>query len=333
MKSRYVLLTSLALTVLFLPAPSAPAQTQEKDIVGQLELLQLQLQSELEQLKVISSDGHPNVQKLRERLTAVEAKLEKLKPVLTAFHLKYSRADDVSDVIKVLIAEKADVRLAADKRTNRLIVQGPQEVVSTVTEAIEQLDVEQPRKDHVGAFHVGEKASVRRALNELNALTLKSVYYRNGELIVTADSKELLNRAEEIIKADLTSRPDPHMIRVVWLASNQSEPKPTPDDIQPVLVELKKHGVTDMSIAAQASIRTLGEFEASCVTTSGENLSMFGTHEAGTLEISLRVTSGEERILSVRTQIDAPLGHPVVLGLSPMPKGNSAFVVMVEKAN
>ena len=85
-----------------------------------------------------------------------------------------------------------------------------------------------------------------------------------------------------------------------------------------------------MAVGAQVSIRTTGDFETSCITKNGYKLKASGMYRDKSIDVQLQLSLENKDVISIVTSIDAPLGHPVVLGMSPMQVGNSAFVIVVE---
>ena len=97
----------------------------------------------------------------------------------------------------------------------------------------------------------------------------------------------------------------------------------------PIVRELAKLGAKDMSVVAHTSVRTLGKF-TSAWTKNGYTMEAVGDYSREKMEIALTVSGADREVVSIETEIEAPIGHPVVLGMSPTEAGNSAFVVIVE---
>jgi hypothetical protein len=166
-------------------------------------------------------------------------------------------------------------------------------------------------------------------------------------VIVSADDRTqekveaLLTRLEE---RKVPARPAPDVqVRIVWLVSGQAqgEGAPPPDDLQELLPGLAKLGILRPRLAAQTLVtvtpntqfqaKGMAKLHTPCQFSVMGN---FGDKkETPELEISLRATharqGGPEEICNLQTQISAPLGHLVVLGVTPNESLTSVFVVQV----
>lgn len=287
------------------------------------------------------------IAKLKEYIADVEAKIATLKPDVRVFPLRHVTASDCVVVIEALFSgDDEDVRLGVDERSNQLIVSAPIGRQETIATLLEQIDV--PTEN---ARQIGETASgsvvVDDRMAELVMDYLKSrdvtraratVSGGKATIVFEADSQKALDQIEkEIFDLEQKNKPQSRSIRVVWL-TDDVEKKKVPDDMKPVVVELEKMGMAGMAVKSQLAVRTLGRFTSA--SRHGEyELSAKGEFSSGLLDIKLDVnrhfvSSDKPRVdavINLSTQIEATIGHPIVLGVSPSKAGHSAFVVVIEQ--
>jgi hypothetical protein len=103
---------------------------------------------------------------------------------------------------------------------------------------------------------------------------------------------------------------------------------------------LAKLGIAKPRLAAQAAVNAApnAEFQATGLAGSATQFSMTGRvsekKDGPTLQIEIRATRQQpaaQELGSVHTEIAAPLGHYVVLGVAPTLGGTSVFVVQVTR--
>lgn len=96
--------------------------------------------------KVVENRPNENVREDRRRFANDElrsSKLElELEPTLNTVELKYASAPDVALVLKDIYKS---AKVSADSRTNTLIIQAPEEVLSNLKKLIEKLDASSNR--------------------------------------------------------------------------------------------------------------------------------------------------------------------------------------------
>jgi hypothetical protein len=187
---------------------------------------------------------------------------------------------------------------------------------------------------------------------------------RTNSIVVLASPAQLAELEALIKMVDRESEPRldlpmPFHVRVIWLADGlEADDAPEPaGDLKDVLAELEKIGVTGLRQVGQATVYTLDdcEFEINCLPTYGEGASEMkisgrlnaehgdlpylsisvsaeqtlyvGPTKPGPLVKPARVT--HRGLVSLQTDITAPYGHYVVLGVTPVEKTTSVFVVQV----
>jgi len=159
--------------------------------------------------------------------------------------------------------------------------------------------------------------------------------------------------------------PQGRKVRVVWLVSGLDLPAPPPD-MKDVTEELATMGVEGLGLGAQSIVQTVssGKFSVQCspVAFSRCRLEMKGTLEEdrnGPPRVELTLSAmgllqppppvvpqptpaagplppqpvlpspGPNQLASISTTLMAPPGHKVVLGVSPIEKYTSVFVIQV----
>ena len=286
------------------------------------------------------------LEQFSKELKHIEAKLEDMKRDLVVFHLRHVEVEEAAQLLGTIIQgmELSDVRVASDKRLNRLLLFAPKGERDRLRDVINAIDVAQPepsKETRVFQFPMTSKFSdVQTLMNAVADTGAKVLRVQaNGDTAtveVVANSPDQLNKVEAM-KAEL-QRPTPpvaRMISIVWL-SNQigKDIEEAPDKIQKVATALAKQGTKDLKVAANLSVSTVGKFKTNCKTANGVALSANGAFysDSNSLDISIKVTEGPDQseVLDIDTELQAPLGHPVVLGLSPSSLGDSAFVVTIE---
>lgn len=219
------------------------------------------------------------------------------------FQLRNADAAAVSELIHDMFSNAAisgvdgtvQLRVAVDERTNSVIVTGPRDALSVVEALLMRLD-----------------------------------------------------EGREPSPADL----EPLQIQVLWVVSgddwtddDQPQLAALPDDLADVAGELDSLGIGNPRIATQMVVNSSGRFSVSGSARLGNQIQVAvnGTIsvEAGrpTLNISIQAVDGApgggfgpsraSRLCELETTLKTPLGHFVVLGVSPIDGRNSAFVVQV----
>jgi len=193
------------------------------------------------------------------------------------------------------ILDTEEVRIAVDTRTNSLIAVGPESTLSVIEALLLRLDEPEPRK------------------------------------------------SEETFR-----------VRIVWFAegSPDDEAAKLDNDLLAVQAELSRIGVGPFHSMGQVVVNTApgGEFQIGCPAALGDEPAdlkingflNFERRERPLLAIKITATRrgfrggggatgfpGDERLVELQTDIAAPLGHCVVLGVTPVSEKTLAFAVQV----
>jgi hypothetical protein len=272
--------------------------------------------------------------------------------------LKYAKASDTAGLLQKLFDTKpaeASIRLAVDESTNTLIIRAPGARIAEILEVIKKVDI--PRED---AEAPSPKLSIfpLRSLEPDKALedSLRLAFGKSGnfavdktrKLVIVSADKNTMDAVEALITRLETvgaSRLDEDVqVRVVWLvnATDQEKGSGPPDDLKEILPGLVKLGIDQPRFVAQFVVNAQpnAHFQAKGTAklgTSPCNVSVSGrlnnrSDPAGleiTIQASRGTASGKEEICNLQTDITAPSGHLVVLGVTPTESLTSAFVVQV----
>jgi len=193
------------------------------------------------------------------------------------------------------ILDTEEVRIAVDTRTNSLMAVGPESTLSVIEALLLRLDAPEPRK------------------------------------------------SEETFR-----------VRIVWFAegSPDDEAAKLDNDLLAVQAELSRIGVGPFHSMGQVMVNTApgGEFQIGCPAALGDEPADLKINGALDLErrerplLTIEITAmrrgfrggagatgfpGNERLVELQTDIAAPLGHCVVLGVTPVQEKTLAFAVQV----
>ncbi len=275
---------------------------------------------------------------------------------LQVFPLKNADAVEVARLLTNLFGGGSagqPTRVIADPATNSLLVQGRAAEVAQVKEILPKVDV--ARTDDANKLTVFQlrntapDPALEQALRLVSTDRNKVAVDRQRKTVVvyadkktTADVEALLNRLE----AQAAGPPAGDVqVRVVWLTSGpgREEAASLPDDLKDVAAGLAKLGIAKPRLAAQTAVNAApnAQFQATGVAEFAGSDTMFSMtgrftdkKEGPTLQIEIRAARQlpvAQELGSVHTEITAPLGHLVVLGVAPTSEGTSVFVVQVTR--
>jgi hypothetical protein len=247
------------------------------------------------------------------------------------------------------------MHVVADPNTNSLLIQASAADLDTIRTVLARIDVARP--DETGKLSVFQLKNLEpdntlvEALNLVTGGAHRFAVDRRRKTVVaystpdvTAQIEALLSRLEA--QAARPAAADVQ-VRVVWLMNIAAKDDPKdeigapPSDLKGILPELAKLGIDRPRLAAQVLVNaTAGtEFRASgrAALTGECPVSITGRYidkgESPTLQIAVRATrlhpSGPIELGNVSTSITAPVGHLVVLGMTPTDATTSVFVVQV----
>jgi hypothetical protein len=262
-----------------------------------------------------------------------------------------------------------DVRLVPDMRgsVNRLIVRAGPEQLALVRQLIQTVDApsDEPSSDQLQVrVYPLKHIKVDQALQQIMQIVTEQ---QEGGFALDRQRNVVVVRAHEGVQDTigamiqrLDQAPEPAArradlrVRIVWLVSSQTGedgPDP-PEDLKDVLAELAKIGFQKPRLAAQTIVNAASDtpVQAQGVAKLDQlyNLNVSGTIAAtkdGHPELQLTlnavpqasfvtvqgrpVQTNEGPLCKLDTKITIPLGHYVVLGMTPSKAMTSAFVVQV----
>jgi hypothetical protein len=296
---------------------------------------------------------------------------QEVKTTIEIYRLKYAGAGIVVQVLSTL-CEGKDARLAIDEKTNSIIVAASPEAQQMAADLIKELDVPSEPGAHreLKVFRLKyadpeeTAAVVSRIFGKDDARI--AVDRRTRSILVEA-LPDTAQRIDEVLvrldtEADQDAKKDTPgatlQVRVVWLASElpPDEGVKPADDLKEVVGELSKIGVDGLRQLGQAIVNTMpdGKFQVRCsplLAGRPAGLEISGIlklrHEMPILNVQLSASQIEpaavvergppsrpttKRLVDLETTIAAPLGHYVVLGVTPVGKMTSVFILQVTAA-
>jgi hypothetical protein len=246
------------------------------------------------------------------------------------------------------------MRVIADNRTNSLLVSGSVQDQVQVNRLIELLDVDSKKQQQRNVAVVElQNAVPDKGFEEALQLLMDTsgggfaLDPRRHAVVVQGDEQAIKTARELIARLDQPQekpRSQEMQVRVVWLASGLSrkDAPPPPRDLQEVVSELAKIGVGDLRLVSQSLVNAtegngftmngLAMLDESCsLSINGSVLSR--ASEMPVLDITIIARQPAERAKTMLCQLDtriaAPLGHSVVLGVTPTEKSTSVFIVQL----
>jgi hypothetical protein len=285
------------------------------------------------------------------------------------FALKYAKAEDVAKTIAKTSFGRSPLMAIPDPRTNCVILTSTADRFKTVEELVRQLDVPVADTVSDRLVQVLELRSARAeelakvlqgmvpdATFAADRVSNKLVF--SGNAASQALVHEITRHLDQEKPADVPEQG--RKVRVVWLVSD-SELPPPPPDMKDVVDELGSMGITKLGLAAQSMVQAVssGKFSIQCSPAAFANcrLRIEGTlqeskNEVPRLELMLNASgalppppsavpqpppapgppvppAGSSQLASISTTVMASPGHKVVLGVVPIEKYTSVFVIQI----
>lgn len=226
-------------------------------------------------------------------LIDAEAPREQM-PEIKILTLQYARASELSEVMKA-VADKHDVRLAIDQRSNAIIAIGRTEGLSILLAVLERLDTPAP--------------NAKRSSQPLRVRIVWLVEGREQEKL-PAPSADLRGVVDELTRLGFQDlgRVSQILIRVDAKDS-----------------EFRAAGSADLG---GKTLRLSVEGASADVPGSGRKEPTDGQVRLN-LRINVAQHDGDERLCSLDTELTTSLGHSTVLGTTPIGQKSAVFVVQV----
>jgi hypothetical protein len=278
---------------------------------------------------------------------------------MSVFQVKHVRAADLARMIQEIWGAfpPRGIRVSADQRTNAVVVVATPDDLGMVKRLISAIDVErgdaaknEPRSE-VYSLHFTRadnylEQELARAIGGHGSV---GVDYGRNKVVLTGDEKTVhtVRRLLEELDRPAAQQPvTPDMqVRIVWLVSGATgkELSKPPEDLRDVVAELAKLGVenprlvTQTIVAArldkQFRVEGLAQLHGSYRLSVNGTIMGGGPAETNRLQISvnaLEITAGGQKPIGrLDTEITAPLGHAIVLGMTPTDNSTSVFVMQI----
>jgi hypothetical protein len=287
---------------------------------------------------------------------------ERPQPVLRDVSLRFITADKASEDLRILLgpAVSKRIRIVPDGRTNTLFVVAAPADQEQVARFLKTLDMDRPARP------AGEQPRHQFRIMPiigivpdkyfeagLNAVLPKSIgtysVDERGRQLIVAGSEEAIRIAETYLlsvrHSQEQSEPKALRVRVVWLegGTSRKDAAAVPADMKKVADELVALGVSELRLVAQSvvQVRSGAEFKAEGVglldapctfSVNGTLRERLGGDTALKLSVAVTIPGGQKvhgPLCRLATEIVAPLGHFVVLGVTPTAATTSVFVVQV----
>ena len=270
--------------------------------------------------------------------------------------LKYAKARDVWGTIQQMFGRGSrDFRYSIDERNNSVLVVGEPEDIALLKSLLSKLDVLKASgpltKVITQVYHLQYTPADSNLTNSLRLVLGDEGNFgvdptRN---VVILTGNQNMQAAAELLLQRLDRPPENKpkiagemQVRVVWLSSGLPGigAEKVPEDLKDVVGELAKMGVNDPRLVTQTLVTALPDrkFELGGLAgpESQYRLSISGTllaqaGEAGRLRILIDAKQSTTNVTvgRVDSEITAPLGHSVVLGMTPTARTTSVFVVQI----
>jgi hypothetical protein len=275
--------------------------------------------------------------------------------ILEVVQLKHANAENIAEALRNVNVSKgtdSGLRLVADPVTNSLILRGSADRIREVREVLGKLDVEGPDatavRQKLSVFDLRSvepdgalQSALQVVIGKGSANANFSIDQARKTVIVSADPattdavRTLLERLETL---GTTQGGGDFLVRIVWLLNGQNDgdklPAP-PSDLKEMLPGLVKFGFDQPRVAAQVVVNAQlnNTFQAKGIADKVD-LSVSGRLNSRTpspgLDVTIQAISNDrERNCKLQTDVSAPVGHLVVLGVTPFGTRSSAFVLQV----
>jgi hypothetical protein len=269
------------------------------------------------------------------------------------FQLKYARATEVTRLVSELFGKSREPVVAvAESGTNAIVVAGPAAELAKIKDLIAKVDLLARDSDAMSQQQVWliplRHIDADQTLAEALRLVFKqgpgnfALDRQRKQVIVSGDVETYKALVKLIEGLDQAGRPAPGdaevKVRVVWLASGKlpDNAPEVPADLKELLPGLAKLGVDKPRLVAQTLVTATGtgQFQAKGMANLDAAVDFavtgqFLDREMRGLKITIEAAKGQSEICRIRTEISAPPGHLVLLGVTPSGNQTSVFVVQV----
>jgi hypothetical protein len=262
----------------------------------------------------------------------------------------------------------SDAHLVLDAKGRRIIAIGPRSVHERLKELIKLMDVAPPEPDESDQIKVfslsnSDANSMLGLIQSIVGNTkVKIAVDPIVNRLVAAGPESKLKVIEALLmrldeKSNRGLRDKSYRVRIVWFAQEPANDKAVnlDEDLLSVQDELSKLGVKSIHEVGQTAVNTIadGRFQIGCSAPLGGGLAelkikgMLAVQESMLPVLQIEISAEREeaanvadgggttkrsRLVDISTQIVAPLGHWVVLGVTPARENAMAFAVQIQRA-
>lgn len=310
-----------------------------------------------------SRSGHAVVEELIKALDVPPEAGEKKEEqnTLEVYSLKYA---DGQTVVMMAAEVVPDAMMTLDSDSKRLIAYASASEHKRLKEFIQQIDIapESGGGDQIKVFQLvhTEAAWIAQAVSEIiDTEGVKMAVDSRTNSILAAGPERTLEGVEALLMRLDQESPgrkseEAFRVRIVWFAEGSpgNDTAKLDKDLQAVQAELSRIGIGPIRSVGQVMVNTTsgGEFQIGCSAKLGDDLADLKI--SGALDIMEQKTpllrieinamaehkagdgvargSAIVRLVELSTEIAAPLGHCVVLGVTPVQEKTLAFAVQVQ---
>jgi hypothetical protein len=281
---------------------------------------------------------------------------------VVVFALKHASASEVARVLGQLYNENdrttaggprriPTISVAVDGRANAVVVFAPSSRLDEIKALVAKLDQDVPPNPANQAivrvfplrFAEPDK-TMEAALQLIMAGSQFTIDRVRKQVIVSATDESVVKQVQDLLgRLDVASA-ERHsadvQVRIVWLVQGRAEEfAAPPDDLKDVLPALAKLGIEKPRLAAQTIVNATpnSQFRADGTVKLNESVHLSVTGQflertdPASLHVTIKASSPGGEICNLATDISAPMGHFVVLGVTPTRDMTSVFVVQVTR--
>lgn len=274
---------------------------------------------------------------------------------IRVYPLRFASAESATQVVIQQLGQQEGVRVAADQRSNRLIVFGSPAIHERVSKLLEAMDSPAPDRQQIKMFHLQhvDMESAARVMELFKGQGESPVQFavdeKRGTLVVRGDEASLkvveavvlaLDRPQE--KRVRKGKMSGYRVSVYWLASGGEAAGKPAATLAPVVKELKSIGMEKVNQVAQMAVHSLAD-DGSKFSNRG-NVSLGGVDasfevvgrmlqrdgEQVQMQIQILAKAGQNSPVQLETEIRTRLKQFVVLGVAPNKASSYAFVVRID---
>jgi len=303
-----------------------------------------------------SQSRHEVVEELIEALDIPPEAGAKEENTLEVYSLKYADGRTVADLVGEILPEI----MFTMEHPRRMVVYASPSDQERLKKLVQRIDTtpERGAGDQIKVFSLvhTDAASIAQAVSgiiDMDSMRI-AIDERTNSLLATGPEGMLSVLEALLLRMDQSPeapRPGEALrVRVVWFGegSPEDEPAKLDKDLQAVQDELTRIGVGPVRSMGQVMINTAsgGEFQIGCSAKLGDDPAdlkisgVLGLEQKSPL-LKIEICAMGERkggaagstaivqFVELSTEIVAPLGHCIVLGVTPVQEKTLAFVVQV----